>query len=126
VWFGLGLSSKIVLGILLTFFPLMVNTAAALASVERERIELMRSLKATGWKTFRPVTRKFSQSASALSRAEVISRPPILNLSADRSRSRSTSIYDSPSTAHLTGLQAPAMRSVHPSLDHIAIAVVSI
>jgi NitT/TauT family transport system permease protein len=56
VWFGLGLSSKIVLGILLTFFPLMVNTAAGLASVERERIELMRSLKATGWKTFRLVT----------------------------------------------------------------------
>src|SRR6266851_9832280 len=53
---------------------------------------------------------------SALSRAEVISRPPILNMSADRSRSRSTSIYDSPSTAHLTGLQAPAMRRVHASL----------
>jgi NitT/TauT family transport system permease protein len=56
VWFGLGLSSKIVLGILLTFFPLMINTAAGLSSVERERIELMASLKATGWKTFRLVT----------------------------------------------------------------------
>ena len=56
VWFGLGLSSKIVLGVLLTFFPLMINTAAGLASVERERIELMVSLKATGWKTFRLVT----------------------------------------------------------------------
>src|SRR6266851_8389138 len=63
---------------------------------------------------------------SALSRAEVISRPPILNMSADRSRSRSTSIYDSPSTAHLTGLQAPAMRRVHASLHHIATAVVSV
>ena len=56
VWFGLGMSSKIVLGVLLTFFPLMINTAAGLASVERERIELMISLKATGWKTFRLVT----------------------------------------------------------------------
>jgi NitT/TauT family transport system permease protein len=56
VWFGLGISSKIVLGVLLTFFPLMINTAAGLASVERERIELMQSLKATGWKTFRLVT----------------------------------------------------------------------
>lgn len=56
VWFGLGISSKIVLGILLTFFPLMINTAAGLSSVERERIELMTSLKATGWKTFRLVT----------------------------------------------------------------------
>jgi NitT/TauT family transport system permease protein len=56
VWFGLGMSSKIVLGVLLTFFPLMINTAAGLSSVERERIELMQSLKATGWKTFRLVT----------------------------------------------------------------------
>jgi hypothetical protein len=63
---------------------------------------------------------------SALSRAEVISRPPILNLSADHSKSRSASIYDSPSTAHLAGLQAPAMRSVHASLDHIATAVISV
>jgi NitT/TauT family transport system permease protein len=56
VWFGLGMSSKIVLGVLLTFFPLMINTAAGLATVERERIELMVSLKANGWKTFRLVT----------------------------------------------------------------------
>jgi hypothetical protein len=32
----------------------------------------------------------------------------------------------SPSTAHLMGLQAPAMRSVHASLDYIATAAVSI
>jgi NitT/TauT family transport system permease protein len=56
VWFGLGISSKIILGVLLTFFPLMINTAAGLSSVETERIELMVSLKATGWKTFRLVT----------------------------------------------------------------------
>jgi NitT/TauT family transport system permease protein len=56
VWFGLGMSSKIVLGVLLTFFPLMINTAAGLASVERERLELMASLKAGAWKTFRLVT----------------------------------------------------------------------
>ena len=36
VWFGLGISSKIVLGVLLTFFPLMVNTAAGLRQ-RRER-----------------------------------------------------------------------------------------
>jgi NitT/TauT family transport system permease protein len=56
VWFGLGMSSKIVLGVLLTFFPLMINTAAGLASVERERLELMASLKAGAWTTFRLVT----------------------------------------------------------------------
>jgi NitT/TauT family transport system permease protein len=55
VWFGLGISSKIVLGILLTFFPLMVNTVAGFASVEKDRLELMQSLKAGSWKTFRYV-----------------------------------------------------------------------
>jgi NitT/TauT family transport system permease protein len=55
VWFGLGISSKIVLGILLTFFPLLVNTVAGFASVEKDRLELMHSLKASSWKTFRYV-----------------------------------------------------------------------
>jgi len=55
VWFGLGISSKIVLGVLLTFFPLMVNTIAGFASVEKDRLELMQSLKSSPWKTFRYV-----------------------------------------------------------------------
>lgn len=55
VWFGLGISSKIVLGVLLTFFPLLINTAAGLANVDRDRIELMMSMKASGWQTFRLV-----------------------------------------------------------------------
>jgi NitT/TauT family transport system permease protein len=55
VWFGLGMSSKVVLGVLLTFFPLMINTAAGLAGVERERLELLQSLRASPWKTFRLV-----------------------------------------------------------------------
>ncbi len=55
VWFGFGIESKILLGVLLTFFPLLINTAAGLASVERDRIELMISLKASPWTTFRRV-----------------------------------------------------------------------
>ena len=55
VWFGLGISSKIVLGVLLTFFPLLINTATGLASVDRDRLELMTSMRASRWKTFRHV-----------------------------------------------------------------------
>jgi NitT/TauT family transport system permease protein len=55
VWFGLGISSKIVLGVLLTFFPLLINTIAGLASVDRDRLELLMSLRASPWKTFRLV-----------------------------------------------------------------------
>jgi len=55
VWFGLGFESKVILGILLTFFPVLVNTAAGLAGVDRDRLELMASMKATPWQTFRLV-----------------------------------------------------------------------
>ncbi|MDB5558376.1 MAG: transporter permease [Enterovirga sp.] len=52
VWFGFGIESKILLGVLLTFFPLLINTAAGFSAVERDRLELMTSLKAKAWTTF--------------------------------------------------------------------------
>lgn len=55
VWFGLGFESKVVLGILLTFFPVLINTAAGLGGVDRDRLELMASMKASGWQTFKLV-----------------------------------------------------------------------
>jgi hypothetical protein len=54
------------------------------------------------------------------------SRGWILNLSADRSSSRSASIYNNRSSAHLAGLQAPPMLGVHAAVDHVATAVVSV
>jgi hypothetical protein len=86
----------------------------------RSRISILSQIQIASGQDLHP-----REMISALSRAEVISRQ-ILNLSADRSRSRSTSIYDSPSTAHLMGLQAPAMLGVQASLDHVATAVVSV
>lgn len=55
IWFGFGISSKVVICSLLTFFPLMVNTMAGLKAVESERLELMRSLSASRWDAFRKV-----------------------------------------------------------------------
>ena len=53
VWFGLGLSSKVVSAALVAFFPLMVNTIAGLRSADEDRINLMRSLSASRWQIFR-------------------------------------------------------------------------
>jgi NitT/TauT family transport system permease protein len=47
VWFGLGLTSKVVNAALVAFFPLMVNTIVGLRSAEPDRVELMRSLDAS-------------------------------------------------------------------------------
>jgi len=53
IWFGLGITSKIVTVALITFFPILVNTIAGLRSADLDRINLMRSLGATRWQIFR-------------------------------------------------------------------------
>lgn len=52
IWFGLGITSKIVSAALVAFFPLMVNTIVGLRSAEEDRVNLMRSLAASRWQIF--------------------------------------------------------------------------
>jgi NitT/TauT family transport system permease protein len=52
LWFGLGLTSKIVTAALVSFFPLMVNTIVGLNSADRDRIDLIRSLGGTNRQVF--------------------------------------------------------------------------
>ncbi|HEY4909610.1 MAG TPA: ABC transporter permease [Methylomirabilota bacterium] len=47
IWFGLGISSKIINAALVAFFPLLVNTIVGLKSADEERVSLMRSLAAS-------------------------------------------------------------------------------
>jgi NitT/TauT family transport system permease protein len=52
VWFGLGLTSKVINAALVAFFPLMVNTIVGLRSADEDRINLMKSLAATRTQIF--------------------------------------------------------------------------
>jgi NitT/TauT family transport system permease protein len=52
VWFGLGLTSKVVAASLIAFFPLLVNTIVGLRSADGERVDLMRSLAASNMQIF--------------------------------------------------------------------------
>src|SRR6202795_1041158 len=52
IWFGLGITSKVVAAALIAFFPLMVNTIVGLRSADEDRINLMRSLAATRGQIF--------------------------------------------------------------------------
>ncbi len=52
VWFGLGLTSKVVNAALIAFFPLMVNTIVGLRSADEDRVNLMRSLNASAVQIF--------------------------------------------------------------------------
>ncbi|HEV8309684.1 MAG TPA: ABC transporter permease [Methylomirabilota bacterium] len=47
IWFGLGLTSKVVNAALVAFFPLLVNTMVGLRSADEDRVSLMRSLAAS-------------------------------------------------------------------------------
>lgn len=53
IWFGPGMLSKVLICALIVFFPVLVNTIIGLRSVSRDLRDLLRSLHATRWQTFR-------------------------------------------------------------------------
>lgn len=53
VWFGFGMLSKVLVCALTIFFPVLINTVVGIRSVERQLAELMHSLQANRWQTFR-------------------------------------------------------------------------
>jgi len=55
VWFGFGMSPKIILAVLIAFFPVVVSAVAGLRSVDPELLELSATMGASRWKTFRKV-----------------------------------------------------------------------
>jgi NitT/TauT family transport system permease protein len=56
VWLGFGLTSKVVIAALVAFFPILVNVIVGLKTVDASKLDLMRSLDASRWQTFRYVT----------------------------------------------------------------------
>jgi ABC-type nitrate/sulfonate/bicarbonate transport system permease component len=56
IWFGFGMLPKVLVAALVSFFPVVINTTAGLRSIEREMIDLMRSLGASRWVLFKKVS----------------------------------------------------------------------
>jgi NitT/TauT family transport system permease protein len=52
IWFGPGLTSKVLICALIVFFPVLINTIVGLQSVPEDLRDLMRSLQATARQTF--------------------------------------------------------------------------
>ncbi|MGI4802282.1 MAG: ABC transporter permease [Janthinobacterium lividum] len=55
IWFGYGLSSKIVITATIAFFPLLANTIMGLRAAPADQIEMLVSCTATRWQVFRMV-----------------------------------------------------------------------
>lgn len=53
IWFGYGLLPKVLITALIAFFPLAVNTVDGLRAADREILQLLRSMGASGWERFR-------------------------------------------------------------------------
>ncbi len=55
VWLGFGMLPKVIVIVLITFFPITINTVDGLRNVDPEMATLMRSLGASRWQHFRMV-----------------------------------------------------------------------
>ena len=53
IWFGFGITSKIIIVALLSFFPILLNVILGVRSVDTGHRDVMRSLNAGRWQTFR-------------------------------------------------------------------------
>ncbi|MBS7544611.1 ABC transporter permease [Ancylobacter oerskovii] len=56
IWFGFGLTPKIVIAALIAFFPIVINTAKGLTSVDKELLQYMDSLGSSGWEKFTKIS----------------------------------------------------------------------
>lgn len=51
LWFGFGMTSKVVITALICFFPLLENTLTAIRYTDPKKLELFHALRATRWQT---------------------------------------------------------------------------
>jgi NitT/TauT family transport system permease protein len=52
LWFGYGLSTNILIAFLVSFFPVVINTATGLSDIDDDLIDLVRYLHASRWQVF--------------------------------------------------------------------------
>lgn len=55
IWFGFGISPKIMIAAIITFFPIVTNTTRGLKSADPRVLDFMHSINATRWQVFRKV-----------------------------------------------------------------------
>ena len=55
IWFGYGILPNILIVFLISFFPIVINTATGLVAVEEDLLDLVRCLHATKWQKMRKI-----------------------------------------------------------------------
>jgi NitT/TauT family transport system permease protein len=52
LWFGYGILPNTLIAVLIAFFPVVINTAAGLAAIDDDLLDLVRYLGGTKWQVF--------------------------------------------------------------------------
>ena len=52
IWFGTGITTKVVIAALASFFPILINLSQALRQTDPRTLELMETAGASGWQRF--------------------------------------------------------------------------
>ncbi|WP_138468817.1 ABC transporter permease [Poseidonocella sp. HB161398] len=60
LWLGVGEAPKVVIVVLVCFFPVLVNMIAGLEAAPRNMVDLMRSVEASRWQVFRRLRLPFA------------------------------------------------------------------
>ena len=55
IWVGYGLQSKVLMALLIAFFPIVIDTVTGFRSVDPDLVNLTRSLDASQWQIFREI-----------------------------------------------------------------------
>jgi len=55
IWFGFGFVPKIIMSVIVVFFPVAVSLTEGLETYDAEMVELMRTMKASRWQIYRLV-----------------------------------------------------------------------
>ena len=56
IWFGIGLPSKMILAFSLVVFPVLINTYQGVRGVDRDLVDMLRTMRASSWQIARRVT----------------------------------------------------------------------
>lgn len=55
IWFGFGFMPKVIMAVVVVFFPVVVSLAEGLETYDADLVELMRTMKASRWQIYRMV-----------------------------------------------------------------------
>ncbi|MBI3127405.1 MAG: ABC transporter permease [Candidatus Tectomicrobia bacterium] len=55
IWFGIGLFPKVLVSLMIAFFPIVISTSVGLKAVDKDMIDLIQSMNASKWQVFQKV-----------------------------------------------------------------------